>query len=413
MKNRTVKAKSVGMAILAIALAALLMVTACAPTPITPASGQKVVEIGSIPILTGGGGPADQPAFEGFMDYVRYFNEEESIPGVTLEVVWRDCGTQASMFMSAYRNFVDSGIPVIFSDYLPSLEGLTSQIEKDQIPFVTGAVSAPIVSPPGWIFAVWATASETATAVLDYFMENWKEESPPKLQLFISDDTYGRGVEAELTKYAQSIGFEVLPIEVCPMVVIDASTQLLRIREHEADLVYIQHINILGGTGPIMRDVVRLGLEGKIQFGGNEWVMGESLIEMSPAGAEGFLAPKALPWIDETEIPGIRTMRDMQLKYEGKVRAEPTVMGGWVYAATVCEAVRRAVGEVGYENINGPAIKAALESMKDFDVDGIVKISYGPEERRGTRNYAVYQVQGGKIVRISDYRQVPILVAEE
>ena len=151
MKNRTVKAKSVGMAILAIALAVLLMVTACAPAPTIPASGQKVVQIGSIPILTGGGGPADQPAFEGFMDYIRYFNEEESIPGVTLEVVWRDCGTQASMFMSAYRNFVDSGIPVIFSDYLPSLEGLKSQIEKDQIPFVTGAVSAPIVSPPGWI----------------------------------------------------------------------------------------------------------------------------------------------------------------------------------------------------------------------------------------------------------------------
>ena len=32
-------------------------------------------------------------------------------------------------------------------------------------------------------------------------------------------------------------------------------------------------------------------------------------------------------WIDETEIPGIRTMRDIRLKYNGEVYADPTVMG--------------------------------------------------------------------------------------
>ena len=66
--------------------------------------------------------------------------------------------------------------------------------------------------------------------------------------------------------------------------------------------------------------------------------------------------------------------------------------------------------EVSYENLDGPALKRALESMKDFDVDGMVKISFGPGDRRGNQTYAVYQVQGGKIVRITDRREVPILV---
>ncbi len=48
--------------------------------------------------------------------------------------------------------------------------------------------------------------------------------------------------------------------------------------------------------------------------------------------------------------------------------------------------------------------------MKDFDVDGIAKITFGLEDRRGIRSYAVHQVQGGKIVRVSDWREAPILV---
>jgi len=48
--------------------------------------------------------------------------------------------------------------------------------------------------------------------------------------------------------------------------------------------------------------------------------------------------------------------------------------------------------------------------MKDFAVDGIAKITFGPEDRRGSESYAVYQVQGGKIVRVSDWREAPILV---
>jgi hypothetical protein len=55
-------------------------------------------------------------------------------------------------------------------------------------------------------------------------------------------------------------------------------------------------------------------------------------------------------------------------------------------------------------------MKRALESMQDFDVDGMVKFTFGPEDRRGDTSCAVYQIQGGKIVRVSDYRDVHILV---
>lgn len=74
MKHRRMRKGTLGI-VLAVALTALLLVAACAPASSVP-TGENVVKIGALPILTGGGGPADQPAFRGFMDYVKYFNEE-------------------------------------------------------------------------------------------------------------------------------------------------------------------------------------------------------------------------------------------------------------------------------------------------------------------------------------------------
>ena len=83
MKNKMVKGKGLGI-IMAVALTALLLVTACAP-PTTPLTGEKKVEIGALPVLTGAGTSADQPCFRGLQAYVEYFNEEKGIPGGTPE----------------------------------------------------------------------------------------------------------------------------------------------------------------------------------------------------------------------------------------------------------------------------------------------------------------------------------------
>ena len=402
--NRIMSGKGLW-AILAIALVALL--AACAP-PTTPPLGGKVVQIGALPVLTGGGGSADQPAFLGFQDYIRYFNEEEGIPGVTVELVWRDSATDIQRFLSGYEMLADRGVPVIWSDLTIAYGGLGARLEKDQIPFLAGGPTATAVYPPGWMFGAWATDGEAGSVALDYFRENWGEDRPPRLQLFVSETTFGREPAAEMTKYAESTGFEVLPLEISPLVVIDATTQLIRIQERGADLVYIQ--NIFTAGGPILRDVERLGLEDEMQFGGTGMVMGGQIIRMAPVGAEGFLAARGLPWIEETDIPGVKTMVDMEMKYHGEVSDAPEHQSGWVYAAIVCEALKRGIEEVGLENLDGAAVKKAFENMKDFNAAGVVKITYGPEDRRGCQTFAVYQVQGGKIVRVSDFVEAPILV---
>jgi hypothetical protein len=201
----------------------------------------------------------------------------------------------------------------------------------------------------------------------------------------------------------------MLPMEFIPLVPIDATTQLLRVKERGADFVYISWLQL--GSGPIMKDAERLGLLNEIQFTGFEYSVGKQMISMAGAAAEDFLVPNTLPSFAETDVPGIKLMLDTQMKYYGRVKVEePEYIAGWTGTAITCEAIRRAVENVGYENLDGPAIKEAFDSIKGCDVDGLCTINYTPDDHRGSNKLAVYQIRGGEIVRITDWRDAPMLV---
>ncbi len=90
-----VKSKGVGIAILAIALAALLWFAACAPAPIVEEA--KTVEFAAIGPITGPTSSDLTVTLAGVQDYVRYFNEQESILGVTISSYGRYCAPICSV----------------------------------------------------------------------------------------------------------------------------------------------------------------------------------------------------------------------------------------------------------------------------------------------------------------------------
>jgi len=403
----SIKKGGIPRAILAIAMTGLLMAAACAGTPAQPVE-QKVVEIADIAPLTGPSASAEQLVLQGMQDYVTYFNDEIGIPDVTVKLLWADVGFDVPKFISAYRRFSDRGLPILFSDVTAPLEALKPVFEEDEMPFIAATTTSTLIHPPGWIYCTMPTFGEVATAVLDYFMENWTEERPARVAFIGPDSSFGRAPSEECVEYANSIGMEVLPWEFAGYVVIDATPQLLRMKDQGVDLVYIQ--DIVSAAGPILRDAERLGLSDEMQFGGIEFNLGNTLIEMAGPASEGYLAPRTTPWFDETDIPGIKILVETQEKLHGKVKSDPEYMGGWLAGAIMCEAVNRGIDAVGYENLDGPALKNALDNMSNFDA-GIAIVSYSPEQRRASRMVATYQIKNGKIVRVSDWHESPMLVS--
>jgi len=404
MKNRIPKRR--WLLVLAIVMSLLLLATACTQPVEPPVDGKKVVKIGNTTCLTGAASSSEQPALQGHLDYVNYFNDEVGIPGVTIEHVWMDCDYDVPRMISNYRKLLEQGVVCLHSNYTPGIEAVLSRLEGDGVPLVSASISSALVWPREWgIYFSNQTYGERAAIVIDYFMENWKGDEPPTIAFMGPDSSYGREPAEAGSKYAESLGCKVLPMEITPYVVIDASTQLLRLEEGGADLVMLQLLQ--PGMVAVMKDAERLGLLDKMQFYGTDTGVGDNIINIS--AAEGFLTAKYVPWYDETDIPGMKALVDNQLKYSGNIEREPNYMAGWVPSAISTEAVRRAIAKVGYENLDGLAVQEELENMKDFDAQGLITIDYLPNDVRGTHKAAIYQVQSGKLVRISDWLETPVL----
>ena len=401
------KGKRLGIAILSIALATLLLFTACAPG--SPVEEEKVVKIGAILPVTGVAASIMQVGFRNLVDYIGYYDEVgvpglELPPGVTIELIWGDSGYEPIRAISVYERIYQD---VVYLDLASPVEdyALKSRLERDGIPAMTMAVDEALVYPPGWFFTVFCTESERFAAVCDWIMENWEEERPPRVAMMGTDTPTGRAPEAMGTAYAESVGIEMLPFEVIPHMPLDVSPQLVRLEERGADYVYIT--TIWSAAIPILRDAERLGLLDKMRFGaGLEDNVAIPLIEALGPLAEGYFGAKTFPWYTETPI-----LYDILREYEGRLDTTGSGACTLQFVPVMIEAIRIAIEEVGYENLDGRAVKEAMYSIRDFDPHHIGRpVTYTREDHRGTPATRIYEVQGGEVVPVSDWQEAPMLV---
>jgi branched-chain amino acid transport system substrate-binding protein len=410
MRNRKLKGKRLGIGILAVTLAALLLITACASAP--SVEEKQVVKIGYIGPLTGPAGAAVQVGWRNMIDYLEYF-EEVGVPGltlprgVTIDLVWADSGHDATRTVSAYERMRDV---VVFFDLVTDVEvhPIKSRLERDRIAAMTMRPDEFMMYPPGPIFSVFPTESERFAAVCDWIMENWEEERPPRVALMGPDSTSGHSPEVMGTPYAKSIGIEMLPYQTAPFVALDVTPQLLRLKELGGDYVFMT------GYWPqwqsIMRDAERLGLIGKIGFtGATDDCMAIQLLEALGPAAEGYFGARSVPWYEETPI-----LYDILRKYQGRLDTSGGGASTLLYVTVPIEAIRIAIEEVGYENLNAHAVQEAMYSIKNFDPHNIgTPRSYTQEDHRGSPALRIYEVQGGEVVPASDWRDCPMLVPEK
>jgi hypothetical protein len=123
------------------------------------------------------------------------------------------------------------------------------------------------------------------------------------------------------------------------------------------------------------------------------------------------------PWRSRYEAAtdaGVKTVVD----YYNKLYAEPpkmAVITGWMGMELVFEAIRRAIEEVGYENLTGEAVKEGFESITDFE--GIIhpKVTLGPGQRVTNNKLRIMEVQKDpdtgelKPMPITDWFEVTVL----
>ncbi len=229
--------------------------------------------------------------------------------------------------------------------------------------------------------------------------QDWKDKSRnPKVAFFYGDNAYGRAPIEAGRRFCKENGIDLVDEEILPGIVQDATSQLLNMKQKGADYAFVQVTTT--NFSVLLRDARKLGLATK--WGTNCWGIGEGLLAVAKDYAEGVVGVMPNPPFGEP-VPGMAKVVDFHKKHHPGDRHDNNYVRGWAYVVVWSEALKRA-DKAG--KLSGEGIRAALETMKDFDLGGLsVPVSFGPDDHRPTTRSVLYQVRGGKLVRLGDNDQ--------
>ncbi|MBM3119727.1 MAG: hypothetical protein FJ006_09335 [Chloroflexi bacterium] len=404
-----------------ILLSLLLMpvVLACAPSA-EPPPKEKMVSYLSLADYTGPIAGLNVPADTGCGDMFKEINAKGGIDGVKVNPVWVDTRYDTARGVSAYKRYRTlPNLMLVNAISTPLAKAIEPMTKADKMVYFNpadGFQQAFI----GWAFS-WGVIYQNAFgATLDFILKDWKDKGKsgtPIIGYLHWDTAYGREPLAGGREYAEQKGIKLLT-EFFPTGALDHTVWLTRLATGGANYIMI------GGIDPtpsnILRDAHKLGLTKTIQFVDNTfWGPTEAVgIKLHPEATQGaWLVSYCLRGDEAWAHP---LAKYIVPKYQGGKSTDEfrksmasLYVGGFGWALTFEAAVKKAIADVGYENLDGEAMKMAMESFTGLDISQGIQgpNTYSPTSRQASNVVKFYQVRGDKEVPISDWIKVPDCVA--
>jgi branched-chain amino acid transport system substrate-binding protein len=364
------------------------------------AQAQQEIKVGGIFDLTGITSDVGKPYAQGVRDGVAWTNENGGINGKKIRLVDVDYGYKIPEAVAAYKRMVGDDKVIMINGWgTGDTEGLKAQVNGDKIPYISASFSGHLTDPSKtpYNFFVAPSYSDQLRAWLHWVKDDWKDKSRnPKVAFFYGDNAYGKAPIEAGRRYCKDIGVDLVDEEIVPGAFQDATSQLLNMKQKGADYGYINVTTT--GVSIILRDAKKLGLNTK--FGSNPYGFSEQLPLVAKEAAEGVTG--VVPHVPFGEnVPGMKRLVDFHKKNHPDDTHDAMYVRGWCYVLVWTEALKRA-DKAG--QLSGEGVKAALETFKDFDMGGLTNpITYTPTDHRPETKTAIYQIKGGKLVKVADY----------
>ena len=378
-----------------------------AEAPKPPPAEEKVIKIGTLWDITG-------PYSAGFVldgasDYYKWLNDEKGgIEGIKVEHLWVDHRANADVAISAYMRMKGD---VLLFNTLSSVEttALKAMFEKDGVPCITTAASETVTPGPTstWVYCHWGPTYQTSLALVNWFKGEWKEKRLPRVGIITWDSAYGKAPIPAVKGLADQGEIEYVGAEFVAYGAVDNTVELSRLKKEGADFI------LIGVSGPqpgaILKDGLRLGFpQAGIKFGAHHGAFLTMAIPLAGDAAEGWLGGMVLA-IPTEDVPSVKLLKRVCQEYHGK-EIDSDYIIGWHHAWVSSEAVRAALKKVGYDGLNGKAVKEALDNLK-FDTEGLSGgvdfTNLGDKDRIALNKARIFVVENGKMIPTTDWIPAP------
>jgi branched-chain amino acid transport system substrate-binding protein len=229
---------------------------------------------------------------------------------------------------------------------------------------------------------------------VDWFMEQWQEERPPRFAFVTWDLPCGRDwITDEEIAYVKSKGMEYVGEEFIPASPIDTTTTLLRLKDKGVDVcsgfMYASAISV------VLKDAERIDFHPMWFFG-----PGTDLIEL--ASYVGPLANNVCACCStypmrywEDKYPAM--VETLKNKGRGEEYYQDSYAWGWSTWTIAMEGVRRAVEQAGAESVTGEDVYNAMFTIKEFDPIVGIPVTYTEEMHCGSTYVPLFIARNGEL----------------
>jgi len=378
--------------------ALLVALVAAAARAQAPAGGE--IKVGGIFDLTGLTSDVGKPFAQGVRDAVQWTNDNGGINGKKVRLIDVDYGYKIPEATAAYKRMVSDDKVILINGWgSGDTEALKEFVKQDKVPYLSASFSGHLSDPSKtpYNFFVGPSYSDQLRAWLQWVKDDSKGKSGnPKVAFIYGDNAYGKAPIEAGRRYCKEIGIDLVDEEIVPGTFQDATSQLLNMKQKGAEYAYINVTTT--GASTILRDAKKLGLQTK--FGSNPYGFSESLVNVAKEAAEGVtgVVPH-VPFGDN--VPGMKRLVDFHQKNHPQDSHDAIYVRGWTYVLVWTEALKRADKA---KALTGEGVKAALESLKNFDVGGLTEpVTYTATDHRPSTKTPIYQIKGGKLTKVREY----------
>jgi len=362
-------------------------------------SSSDPIKIGAIFDLTGATSDVGTPYSEGVKDFVAWYNDNGGVDGRNLDLVSADYAYKVDQAEQLYSQYVNQGIVAFQGWGTGDTEALRTRIATDEIPFMSASYSDVLGDPneaPYNFLIGTGYAAQAITAV------QWGlDHGATKFAIFHHDSPFGTSPVAGATAYAEAHGASMAEFPM-PGGATDFTAELTQVKDAGIEYILIQNVSSPAAT--LVKNIKDFGLG--VQVVCLNWCTDELFTRLAGDAGEGVLgaSPFAFPG---SGAAGLNEM-DTYLKSKGSSLEEKGLryVAGWLTMKIMTEGIEKVVAD-GNE-VTGPNIKAALESMSNIDTGGITTpLTFSKTDHASNKAVQFFQITGGKWTAVSDLITVP------
>lgn len=327
---------------------------------------EDIVIGGSIP-MTGVFAFAGIGIHAGITDYVKMVNEAGGIKGRKIKYVPEDTGYKVDASVAAFKKITSQNkVNLYYGDSTAFAKTINPELDRMGSIIMAGASFATEINDPKKYPNQFLVGPDY-TEMLGILMHHIAKEKPGAKVAFVYSDTeFGRDPIDEGEALAKKLGLNVTGKIMTPPGSVDVSTEIIKLRRAAPDYT-IFHGYILAPIPEFISQARKMGMTS--QFMGTFWSMDNSMVMKMGEAAEGFMGvmPFRYYYESDAKAPMLEKIRKMRPDYQSNA-----YMQGFLTAMLFTEAAKRTL-DAG-KPLDGKNLKAALNSIKNFDTGGVVGV---------------------------------------